>query len=50
MMFVTAMFTVDNEYSTIVLKRCINHLMKMAEVFEYTHIHDFNPYTTVDTW
>ena len=50
MMFVAIMFTVDNVHSTLVLKRCINHLMKRAEVFEYTHIRDFNLYTTVDTW
>ena len=47
------MFTVDNALSILVLKECINHLMKMTEVFEFTHntfnYRNFNFYSTVDT-
>ena len=53
-MFVAIMFTVNNVLSIKVLKECINHLMKMTEVSEFTHntftYCDFNFYSTVDTW
>ena len=52
-MFVATMFTVNNVLSTLVIKECINHLMKMAEVFEFTHntftYCNFSFYSTVDT-